>query len=274
MASSRPLEDAPDRSYAPKLERFSRFIQPELKRLFGELAIEPGARVLDVGCGVGFATRLFAGLLGNEAQVVGVDLSLPHLRAARADSSPSWVQADAAQLCFRNATFDLIWSCNTVNHLADPVGALSELRALLRAEGRLVLAQSGLLPEMYFAWDAPLDDAVRRACHAYYRERYGLKESDTAAVRGIVGLVKRAGLRLGRVHTVTIERVQPLSQADREYFSETIFKSTWGDRLRPWLTPEQWQALRRSTDSASEEFCLDREDFHHIQTLTVFEARA
>jgi hypothetical protein len=100
MASSRPLEDAPDRSYAPKLERFSRFIQPELKRLFGELAIEPGARVLDVGCGVGFATRLFAGLLGNEAQVVGVDLSLPHLRAARADSSPSWVQADAAQLCF------------------------------------------------------------------------------------------------------------------------------------------------------------------------------
>ena len=274
MASSRPLEDAPDRSYAPKLERFSRFIQPELKRLFGELAIEPGARVLDVGCGVGFATRLFAGLLGNEAQVVGVDLSLPHLRAARADSSPSWVQADAAQLCFRDATFDLIWSCNTVNHLADPVGALRQLRALLRAEGRLVLAQSGLLPEMYFAWDAPLDDAVRRACHAYYRERYGLKESDTAAVRGIVGLVKRAGLRLGRVHTVTIERVQPLSQADREYFSETIFKSTWGDRLTPWLTPEQWQALRRSTDSASEEFCLDREDFHHIQTLTVFEARA
>ena len=274
MASSRPLDDAPDRSYAPKLERFSRFIQPELKQLFGELAIERGARVLDVGCGVGFATRLLAELLGNEAQVVGVDLSLPHLRAAHADSAPSWVQADAAQLCFRDATFDLIWSCNTVNHLADPVGALRQLRALLRAEGRLVLAQSGLLPEMYFAWDAPLDDAVRRACHAYYRERYGLSEADTAAVRGIVGLVKRADLRLGRVHTVTIERVQPLSQADRDYFSETIFKGTWGDRLRPWLTTEQWQALCRSTDSASEEYCLDRDDFHHIQTLTVFEARA
>ena len=274
MASSRPLDDAPDRSYAPKLERFSRFIQPELKQLFGELAIERGARVLDVGCGVGFATRLLAELLGNEAQVVGVDLSLPHLRAAHADSAPSWVQADAAQLCFRDRTFDLIWSCNTINHLADPVGALRQLRALLRAAGRLVLAQSGLLPEMYFAWDTPLDDAVRRACHAYYRERYGLSEADTAAVRGIVGLVKRADLQLGRVHTVTIERVQPLSQADRDYFSETIFKGTWGDRLRPWLTTEQWQALCRSTDSASEEYCLNRNDFHHIQTLTVFEARA
>jgi hypothetical protein len=65
-----------------------------------------------------------------------------------------------------------------------------------------------------------------------------------------------------------------LSQADREYFSETIFQGTWGDRLRPWLTTEQWQALRRSTDSASEEYCLERNDFHHIQTLTIFEARA
>ena len=274
MASSRPLDDAPDRSYAPKLERFSRFIQPELKRLFGELAIERGARVLDLGCGVGIATRLLAGLLGNEAQVVGVDLSLPHLRAAHADSPLSWVQADAAQLCFLDKTFDLIWCCNTVNHLADPVGAVRQLRALLRAAGRLVLAQSGLLPEMYFAWDAPLDDAVRRACHAYYRERYRLSETDTAAVRGIVGLVKRADLHLGRVHTVTIERVQPLSQADRDYFSETIFQGTWGDRLRPWLTTEQWQALCRSTDSASDEYCLNRDDFHHIQTLTIFEARA
>ena len=36
-----------------------------------------------------------------------------------------------------------------------------------------MLAQSGLLPEMYFAWDTPLDDAVRRACHESYRARYG-----------------------------------------------------------------------------------------------------
>jgi ubiquinone/menaquinone biosynthesis C-methylase UbiE len=274
MASSRPLGDAPDRSYAPKLERFSRFIQPELKRLFADLGLERGAKVLDVGCGVGLATRMFAGLLGDEAQVVGIDLSLPHLRVASGDAAPAWVQADAAKLCFRNATFDLIWSCNTIHHLADPVSALRELRAVLRAAGRLVLAQSGLLPEMYFAWDAPLDDAVRRACHAYYRERYGLTETDTAAVRGLVGLVKRAGLRLGRAHTITIERVQPLSEADRTYFSETIFQASWGERLRPWLSAAQWDALRHNIDSTSPAYCLDRDDFHHIQTLTVCEARA
>jgi len=274
MASSRetlarPLGDAPDRSYANKLERFSRFIAPELKIAFDELGLAPGAKVLDVGCGVGFATRMLSGLLGRDAQVVGLDLSLPHLQAARGIEAIGLVQADAARLCFRDASFDLIWSCNTINHVAEPVAALTAMRAALRPEGRVVLAQSGFLPEMYFAWDAPLDDAVRRACHQYYRQRYGLTLDDTAGVRGLVGLIRRAGLRLGRVRTLIIERVQPLSDDDRAYFSETMFEGSWGERLRPFLVPEVWQRLRRNIQRDSPDYCLDRDDFHHIQTLTL-----
>lgn len=269
MASSRPLQDSPDRSYADKLERFGRFATPELKLVFGELGLAPGARVLDMGCGVGLSTRLLADIVGNDAQVVGLDLSLPHLRSATSGRNVAWVQADAAALCFRDRTFDLIWSCNTINHLADPVSALRAMRAALRAGGRIVLAQSGLLPEMYFAWDAPLDDAVRRACHDSYRARYGLASNDTAGVRGLVGLIKRAGLRLGRTHTVAIERVQPLSPADREYLAETVFAGYWGERVKPYLPEPHWSALCRNVDPRSRDYCLDRDDFHHIQTLTV-----
>jgi SAM-dependent methyltransferase len=203
---------------------------------------------------------------------VGVDLSLPHLHAARGAGQVGLVQADAAKLCFRDATFDLIWSCNTINHLADPVAALVAMRAALRPAGRVVLAQSGFLPEMFFAWDAPLDDAVRRACHQYYRERYGLGLLDTARLRALVGLLQRASLRVGRVQTVVIERIQPLTEADRAYFEETVFRGTWGERLRPFLTDGEWQALCHNTDPASPEYCLDREDFHHLQTLTLCEA--
>jgi SAM-dependent methyltransferase len=270
MASSRPLCDAPQRSYAGKLERFERFIAPELKKLFADLAIEPGARVLDLGCGVGIATRMLADL-DPRSHVVGVDLSLPHLHAARGTrgSDVSLLQADAAQLCFRPGAFDLVWSCNTINHLADPMRALTALRAALRPGGRIALSQSGLLPEMYFAWDAPLDDAVRRACHDYYRERYALEAEDTAGIRGLIRLLRRAGLRVGLVRTLVIERVQPLSEIDCAYFEEAIFRGTWGERLRPFLTGEQWQALCNYTDPASPGYCLYREDFHHIQTLTV-----
>jgi ubiquinone/menaquinone biosynthesis C-methylase UbiE len=268
-ALPRPLGDAPDRSYATKLERFSRFIAPELKIAFSELGLTPGAKVLDVGCGVGFATRMLSGLLGRDAQVVGLDLSLPHLQAARGPGPIGLVQADAARLCFRDASFDLIWSCNTINHVREPVAALAAMRAALRPEGRVVLAQSGLLPEMFFAWDAPLDDAVRSACHQYYRQRYGLTLEDTASVRGLVGLIQRAGLRLGRVRTLTIERVQSLSDEDRAYFAETIFEGSWGERLRPFLTPAMWGRLCRNTQRDSPDYCLDRDDFHHIQTLTL-----
>jgi SAM-dependent methyltransferase len=272
MASSsvsRPLDDAPTRSYAGKLERFSRFVAPELRGVFAQLGLHPGARVLDVGCGVGFAAHMFKELLGAEAQVVGMDLSWPHLRAAAGPCSVGLVQGDAARLCFRDGTFDLIWSCNTVNHLADPVAAVRAMRDALRPAGRVVLAQSGFLPEMFFAWDSPLDEAVRRACHEYYRERYGLRVEDTAKVRGLVGLLQHAGLRVGRVRTVLIERVQPLTVADRAWFEDVMFRGTWGERLKPFLTPGQWRALQQNTDPASPGYCLDRDDFHHLQSLTV-----
>jgi len=273
-SSARPLGDTPQRSYAGKLERFARFIAPELRSLFTELGLAPGAAVLDVGCGVGIATRMLAELLGKEARVVGIDLSLPHLHAARPASDISLLQADASKLCFKDRTFDLIWSCNTVNHLADPVRALRDMRGALRPGGRVVLAQSGFLPEMFFAWDAPLDDAVRAACHQYYRERYGLTLDDTARLRGLVGLLQRANLRVGRVRTVVIERTQPLGEADCAYFEEAVFRGSWGERLRPFLSPAHWQALCNNTDPASPGYCLDREDFHHLQTLTICEARA
>jgi len=154
------------------------------------------------------------------------------------------------------------------------VQALRDMRAALRPGGRIVLAQSGFLPEMFFAWDAPLDDAVRSACHLYYRERYGLTLDDTARIRGLVGMLQRAELRVGRVRTLVVERTQPLSEADRAYFEETIFRGSWGERLRPYLSPAQWQALRNNIEPASAGYCLDREDFHHLQTLTVCEARA
>jgi SAM-dependent methyltransferase len=268
-ASSRPLGDAPDRSYAAKLERFAAFIAPELRGVLAGLELEGDARVLDVGCGVGTAVRLFTGLLEKNAQIVGLDLSLPHLEAARTIRGVHLVQADAARLCFRDGSFDLIWSCNTVNHLADPVGGLAAMRDVLRPGGQIALAQSGFLPEMYFAWDAPLDEAVRNACHRYYRERYKLTSADTAGIRGLVGLMKRAGLVVKQVRTVNIERVQPLSPADRAYFEEAIFTGSWGERLRPYLTPAQWRDLERNTRRDSSAYCLDRDDFHHIQTLTV-----
>lgn len=272
MDSSRPLGDAPDRSYARKLEQFARFAEPELKRAFADLALPAHTFALDLGCGAGLATRWLQEQLRG-GYVVGLDLSLPHLEVARSHHRVL-VQADGGRPCFRDGAFDFVWSCNTINHLHEPIEVLRKLRRLLRGGGRLALAQSGLLPDMFFAWDAPLEDAVRAACHRAYRERYGLAPEDTAAVRGLVRLMRSAGFFTVRTRTYVVERAQPLRAEDRDYLRHAIFEGAWGEKVLPYLSPDERARLRLNCDPASPAYCLDREDFHHVQTLTVCEGRS
>lgn len=267
--SKRPLSDSPERSYATKLERFGSFAAPELRRIFADQKLPSRGAALDLGCGTGQATALLAEQLGSEVDLVGLDLSLPHLQAARRQHTLPLVQCDAERLCFHEATFDFIWSCNTINHLTDNVTGLQSLRRSLRDNGRMALAQSGLLPEMFFAWDAPLDDAVRAACHRYYRERYDLPVAATAGVRAIFGLMCAADFKEIAIRTYALERTQPLSALDRDYFQYAVFEGTWGERIWPYLEPADAEKLRRYCDPDSPDYCLDRRDFHHIQTITV-----
>jgi SAM-dependent methyltransferase len=271
MDSVRPLGDAPNRSYVRKLEQFARFAEPELKRVFADLALPAGTVALDLGCGAGLATRWLRESL-EDGYVVGLDLSLPHLKVA-GDHHAQLVQADGGRPCFRDGTFDFIWSCNTLNHLQNKVEALQKLRRLLRGGGRLALAQSGLLPDMFFAWDAPLEDAVRVACHRAYRDRYGLGLEDTADVRGLVRFMRSAGFAAVATRTYVVERAQPLRAADRDYLRYAIFEGAWGEKVLPYLSPDERARLSRNCDPASPDYCLDREDFHHVQTLTVCEGR-
>jgi SAM-dependent methyltransferase len=272
-STSRLLGDAPDRSYATKLELFGRFVAPDLRRIFADLRLPAAGAVLDLGCGPALTTELLAEQMGPDAQVVGLDLSLPHLRSARRQQTLRLVQGDALSLAFQTGAFDLIWACNTMNHIGDAPAALRALRRCLRAKGRIVVAQGGFLPEMFFAWDAPLDDAVRVACHRYYRERYGLKIADTAAIRGVASVLRAAGFDDVVTRTYVIERTQPLSDADRDYFRHAIFEGTWGERLDGYLCAEDRERLRRNCDPNSAGYSLDRADFHHLQTLTVCEGR-
>ena len=272
--SSALLGDSAGRDYSAKLRHFNAFAQAELKLLIASLDAGPGTRVLDVGCGTGEAVGWFQELTGATGLVAGIDLSSAHARAARASAPATTViaQADMLKPPFAPGTFDLIWCVNTLNHLRDRLAGLKTLAGLLRGGGRLALGQSGFLPEMFFAWDARLERVVREADRAYYLNRYGLDERDTAAVRGLVGLVTRAGLHQVRARTVVIERVAPLTRFDEDYLFETIFRGTWGERLRPYLSSEDYGELTRLCDPQSPDFALRRPDFHFLQTFTLISA--
>ena len=265
------LGDTPGRDYSLKLRLFNAFAEPELRSAIASLHLTPGMTVLDGGCGTGETLTWLAAAVAPRGRAVGIDLSTSHLHAARAAQSPATLllQADLLKAPLAPRSFDLVWSVNTVHHLRDPLAGARALAALLRPGGRLALGQSSLLPDMYFAWDARLERVTTEAVRAYYRDRYHLSEQDLAAVRGVVGLLREAGLARVSVRTLVIERCAPLDPSARAWLLDAIFRGTWGERLRPYLAPADYEALTRLCNPQHPEFALQRPDFHFLQTFTL-----
>ena len=270
------LGDTAERDYSLKLQLFNALAEPELREAITALRLERGMRVLDAGCGTGATLAWLAGAVAPEGLAVGIDLSASHLRTARValPQNVMLVQADLQRTPLAAASFDLVWSVNTINHLRDPLEGVQVFTRLLRPGGRVALGQSSFLPDMYFAWDSRLERVTNEAVRQYYRDRYGLDERDLAAIRRLVGWLRQTGLRNVTARTLMIERVSPLGPADEAYLVGAIFRQTWSERLRPYLSPDDYDELARLCDPQHPQFALRRPDFHFLQTLTLVMAEA
>ena len=103
--------------------------------------LEPGTRLLEVGCGVGAVLAV----LGQEypgIKLFGVDIEQKQLDFARGHLERAGVeatlrQADALALPFADGSFDHVWMMWLLEHVADPPAALREARRVLVPEGRI-----------------------------------------------------------------------------------------------------------------------------------------
>jgi ubiquinone/menaquinone biosynthesis C-methylase UbiE len=268
------LGDTEARDYSAKLRQFNRFAEPELRQLIEWLHLSPGDRVLDAGCGSGEALLWLQNAIGEQGTVLGIDLAGAHVAAARAAAPRVQVQqGDLLTLTIPDASLDLIWCVNTINHMKDPVSVLTRLGAALRPHSRIAVGQSSLLPEMFFAWDARLERMINEAVRQYYRDRYSVDERDLRAVRGLVGALRGAGFKDVVPRTIVIERVSPLDPASEVYLRETVFRDTWGERLRPYLSSEDYTELGCLCDPQHSQFALRRPDFHFLQSFTLVVAK-
>lgn len=265
------LGDTAARDYSDKLSKFNAFAQPELRGLIRSLNLKSGMHVLDVGCGTGEALNWLLDEVSPAGRVAGIDLAAAHVAAAKrlASAQIQLYQANLFDDLFESASFDLVWCINTINHLTDPVAGVMHLATLLRDGGRVALGQSSFLPDMYFAWDARLEQVVNDAVRRYYQDRYDLDEHDLKALRGLVGILRQGRLRNITVRTVIIERTSPLDAASESYLQEAIFRDTWGERLRPYLSPADYAELAGLCDSGHASYALRRPDFHFLQTFTL-----
>jgi malonyl-CoA O-methyltransferase len=138
-------------------------VREELLSRVAQLAATPRA-VLDLGAGTGLAAvalkRRYRG-----ASVTAVDIAAPMLAVARRRSR-FWrpircIEADARQLPFEEASFDLVFSNLMLQWLVPPDAALAEIRRVLKPGGLLLASSFGpeTLQELRAAW-AAADDGV------------------------------------------------------------------------------------------------------------------
>lgn len=116
-------------------------------RVLLELApTHAGEMVLDVATGPGTIARQAAAMAGPNGRVTGVDFSGAMLAVGRAwpaepRSAPiEYLEASASAMPLPDASFDVAYCQQGMQHMADPLAALAEMRRLLKPGGRLGIA--------------------------------------------------------------------------------------------------------------------------------------
>jgi tocopherol O-methyltransferase len=116
-----------------------------VRELAGYARVPHGARVLDVGCGIGGPALHLAGALG--CTVHGITLSAAQAararekaRAAGLHGRASFEQKDALHTGYPDAGFDVVWALESLMHIAERPAFFAEAHRLLRPGGTLAIA--------------------------------------------------------------------------------------------------------------------------------------
>ena len=104
--------------------------------------LKDGMRILDVGCGTGFFTRLM--VEGDEkVTAVGVDLEEPFIDYAKKIATVrqlpiDFITGDAFNLPFEADSFDIVTSHTFFTNIPDPERAMAEMKRVVRPGGKIV----------------------------------------------------------------------------------------------------------------------------------------
>ncbi|HEY1988996.1 MAG TPA: class I SAM-dependent methyltransferase [Acidimicrobiales bacterium] len=115
--------------------------RPVHSQVLRDLHGDGARRILDVGCGTGILASRIQQENGSEVEIFGCDWSAGMLEQAIArNPRVGWLQADAADLPFRDAAFDAVITTEAFHWFPDQGAALREFKRVLRPDGTVHIA--------------------------------------------------------------------------------------------------------------------------------------
>ncbi|MFC1667382.1 class I SAM-dependent methyltransferase [Candidatus Omnitrophota bacterium] len=135
-----------------------------LLQLLDEL--DSKAYYLDIGCGTGEAALIAA---GKGFKVFCSDFSSQALKIARKENGLNCVLSDLdSGLPFADATFDVVWAADVLEHLFDPIFGIGEISRVLKKGGSFLT----VIPN-----DLYISNRIRILCGISYQQRSYMKFS-------------------------------------------------------------------------------------------------
>ena len=152
----------------------------ELVRWSGLDQLPPGAKVLDVGCGIGGSARILARDYGFD--VLGVSISPAQIRRAT-ELTPEGMTCrfavmDALDLELNDGEFDAVWSVEAGPHMPDKQRYADELLRMIRPGGMLAIADWNRRDPL----DGPLNRQERWVMHQLLTQ---WAHPEFASIRGL-----------------------------------------------------------------------------------------
>ena len=242
------------RPFVDYLDSAGRQLAPLKGHVMEALSLGAGDHVLEVGSGTGDDLRDLAQTVGVAGRVVGIDSSQELVDEARhrtRDYATVEVhQGDAHRLGFPDGTFDRVRVERVLMHVTEPAVVVGELTRVLRAGGRLVLAE----PD----WDTLVldSDDLATARRAARLVANGARHPDIG--RRLARLATAHGLQVHSIDCVS-SVMRNCEMANGVLRIEDAIERENDDVVRAW-----WHELRQRSP---------REDFLAVLTFVVVTAR-
>lgn len=154
--------------------------------------LRPGLALLDVGCGPGTITADLAEIVAP-GRVVAIDAAADVLTTAREVAAERGVDVtfavgDVNALEFADGSFDVVHAHQVLQHVADPVGALRELRRVCKPRGIVAARDVDYAAMTWFPEIPVLDEWL-----ALYRKTARRNGGEPDAGRRLLSWARRAG---------------------------------------------------------------------------------